>query len=37
MSLKQIEIDAIKGKDQKSKLERAKLEIELEQTQRAVL
>lgn len=37
MSLKQIEIDKIKGKDKKSELEKAKLNIELEQTQRAVL
>ena len=37
MSLKQIEIDKIKGKDKKSELEKAKKEIELEQTLRAVL
>lgn len=37
MSLKQLEIDEIKWKDIKSKLEKTKKEIELEQTQRAVL
>lgn len=37
MSLKQIEIDKIKGKDMKSTLERTKKQIELEQTQRTVL
>jgi len=37
MSLKQLEIDELKWKDMKTKLERTKKEIELEQSQRAVL
>lgn len=37
MSEKLLDIKAIKGKSERAKLQRAKLEIELEQTQRAVL
>jgi hypothetical protein len=37
MGIKLLDIEAIKGRDERSKLEKTKLEIELEQTQRAVL